>query len=154
MRLRPDSGSFQCDYCQRVVLPEKNDDGVSILDEPCELECPLCNAPLKHALLAKEAIFYCIGCRGMLVPMQELEGLIERLQTGQKTEDAPVAGDKDELRRKISCPQCHRTMDAHFYAGPGNAVIDSCEDCCLIWLNGGVLMQIVRASSGENPPAF
>jgi Zn-finger nucleic acid-binding protein len=35
-------------------------------------------------------------------------------------------------------------MDTHFYAGPGNAVISSCEDCCLIWMDRGVLMRIVH----------
>ena len=36
-------------------------------------------------------------------------------------------------------------MDAHFYAGPGNVVIDSCEDCSLIWLDHGKLMRLVLA---------
>ena len=36
-------------------------------------------------------------------------------------------------------------MDAHYYAGPGNVIVDSCEDCCLIWLDRGELMRIAHA---------
>jgi hypothetical protein len=36
-------------------------------------------------------------------------------------------------------------MDTHFYAGPGNVVIDSCENCCLTWLDGGELTRIAAA---------
>ena len=53
--------------------------------------------------------------------------------------------DGSDLRRKIDCPQCRHRMDTHFYAGPGNVVIDSCENCSLIWLDRGELMHIVRA---------
>jgi Zn-finger nucleic acid-binding protein len=81
----------------------------------------------------------------MLIAMGMLEGMIEQLRDVHGAGAAPVAGDKDDLRRKINCPQCHRPMDAHFYAGPGNVVIDSCEECCLIWLDRGALMRIVHA---------
>jgi hypothetical protein len=80
----------------------------------------------------------------MLVPMAMLEGLIEELRAGQGSGAAPAPSDKEDLSRKINCPQCHHPMDAHFYAGPGNAVIDSCDDCCLIWMDRGVLMRIVH----------
>ena len=36
-------------------------------------------------------------------------------------------------------------MDAHYYAGPGNVVLDSCEDCGLIWLDRGELAHIAHA---------
>ena len=42
-------------------------------------------------------------------------------------------------------------MDAHFYAGPGNVVIDSCEECSLIWLDRGELMHIVHAPDDRIP---
>ena len=81
----------------------------------------------------------------MLIPMQALEALADELRTGQGSEAVPAVPGKDELQRKINCPQCHHAMDAHYYAGPGNVVIDSCEDCCLIWLDRGELMRIVHA---------
>jgi len=46
-------------------------------------------------------------------------------------------------------------METHFYAGPGNVVMDSCENCELIWLDRGELMHIARApDSREAPPEF
>ena len=52
---------------------------------------------------------------------------------------------------KIDCPQCHRRMDTHLYGGPGNVVIDSCEECSLIWLDRGELMHIVHAPDDRIP---
>jgi Zn-finger nucleic acid-binding protein len=145
MRLKPDMESYKCDYCQSTYFPEKNEDGVRVLGDPCDQDCPLCNVPLVHAVLAKVPIIYCTGCKGILISMEAFEVLIEELRAEQGAGAAPAAPDKEDLRRTINCPQCHRRMDAHFYAGPGNAVIDSCEECCLIWLDRGVLMRIVHA---------
>jgi Zn-finger nucleic acid-binding protein len=145
MRLKPDMESYKCDYCQSTYFPDKSDDGVRALGDPVDENCPLCNIPLVHAVLAKNPILYCTGCKGMLILMGMLEGLIEELRDEHGAGAAPVAADKEDLQCKINCPQCHRPMDAHLYAGPGNAVIDSCEDCCLIWLDRGVLMRIVHA---------
>jgi Zn-finger nucleic acid-binding protein len=156
MRLKPDMESFKCDYCQNTVFPEKNDDGVRVLGEPSELECPLCKTLLVHAVLVKSPILYCSGCKGMLIPMGMLEGLIEALRDEQGAGATAPAPDKEDLQRKINCPQCHHPLDAHFYAGPGNAVIDSCEDCSLIWLDRGVLMRIAHAPDApvQSEPSF
>jgi Zn-finger nucleic acid-binding protein len=151
MRLKADNESFQCDYCQRVVLAEKSDDDVRVLNEPAGQDCPVCSTPLVRAALAKVPIVYCTGCRGMLIPMQALEALADELRTGQGSEVVPTVPGKDELQRKINCPQCHHAMDAHYYAGPGNVVIDSCEDCSLIWLDSGELMRIARATDVPSP---
>jgi Zn-finger nucleic acid-binding protein len=150
MRLKADSESFKCEYCQSIYLPEKNDDGVRVLDEPSGEDCPVCKTPLARAVLAKVSIAYCTQCRGMLIPMPALETLADELRGGPGSEATPSVPGKDELRRLIDCPQCHHRMDAHFYAGPGNVVIDSCEDCCLIWLDRGELMRIARAADSPS----
>ncbi len=80
--------------------------------------------------------------------MQEFEGLIDELRASRGNEAAPAA-DKGDLRRKIACPQCRHFMDAHFYGGGGNVVIDSCAECSLIWLDRGELMRIARATDGD-----
>lgn len=36
-------------------------------------------------------------------------------------------------------------MATHPYYGPGNVVIDTCEDCNIVWLDFGELSQIVDA---------
>lgn len=149
MQLKPGMDSFKCEYCQSVYLPEKNDDGVRVLGEPSGEDCPVCKTPLVMAALAKVRIIYCSGCRGMLIPMPVLEPLVEELEIPAGTAIAPPAADSNDLRRRVDCPHCHRPMDPHFYAGPGNVVIDSCEACTLLWLDQGKLTRIVSASRAE-----
>jgi Zn-finger nucleic acid-binding protein len=36
-------------------------------------------------------------------------------------------------------------MDTHYYAGPGNIVIDDCSGCRLNWLDYGELARIIHA---------
>ncbi len=45
----------------------------------------------------------------------------------------------------VDCPQCHGRMDAHFYCGPGNVVVDSCDQCFLVWMDRGKLKHIASA---------
>jgi len=42
-------------------------------------------------------------------------------------------------------------MEAHLYAGPGNVVIDSCEECDLIWLDRGEAKRIASAADHQQP---
>jgi Zn-finger nucleic acid-binding protein len=156
MRLKSDMESLRCEYCQSVYLPDKNDDGVRVLDELADEQCPLCNLQLVQAVLAKTPILYCKKCGGMLVAMGALEDLIGELRAEQASGTPAKALDQDELRRTIQCPHCHRRMEAHLYAGPGNVVIDSCEECCMIWLDRGEARRIARAGEVRQPqdPSF
>jgi len=146
MRLKPDMTSFRCEYCQRVFLPDVNaDDGVRVLGEPSGQDCPICAIGLVHATLNNIRICYCTKCHGMLVPMGALSALVDEVQGQQRGGTIQPRADAADLQRKINCPECHHRMDTHFYAGPGNVVIDSCENCCLTWLDGGELKRIAAA---------
>jgi Zn-finger nucleic acid-binding protein len=81
----------------------------------------------------------------MLIPMGEFQVLIDDLQALQRDTMVQTAVDSSDLRRTVDCPQCHHAMEAHFYAGPGNVTIDSCDPCSLNWLDHGELMRIVHA---------
>jgi Zn-finger nucleic acid-binding protein len=145
MKPKADLQSFKCEYCHSICFPEKNDDGVRVLEEQSGHDCPICSVPLMHAYLFKSPIIYCTKCNGMMIAMGMLEPLIDQLRSEHAAAAAPHPTDKDDLRRKINCPQCHRPMDAHIYGGPGNVVIDSCEECSLLWLDRGELLRIARA---------
>jgi Zn-finger nucleic acid-binding protein len=87
----------------------------------------------------------------MLVAMMEFQSLID----AARTLSGPVAGlpaEVNELDRRINCPHCHHAMEAHFYAGGGNVVMDTCEACCLHWLDHGELARIARAA--EMAPVY
>lgn len=154
MQLKPDAVSFRCDFCHNVCLPEKGDDGVRVLGEASTDICPHCNVALVHATIADVRMLYCTQCRGMLIPMGAFSSLVEELRSVGSGSTVQPGGDSSDLRQKIACPHCRKSMDMHFYAGPGNVVIDSCEDCSLNWLDRGALMHIVQAPDGAGQAQF
>jgi Zn-finger nucleic acid-binding protein len=150
MRLNSDEDHLKCDYCKSIFFPEKNDEGVSVLAVASDESCPVCAIPLMHAALAKIRIRYCTKCRGMLIPMGTFMALVEELREGDPGTMIAPTPDTHDLQRKIYCPHCHRHMDTHFYNGPGNVIIDDCDNCELNWLDHGELMRIVRAPDYSN----
>jgi len=150
MRLEADRNFFACDYCRRVYFPEANADGIRVLGEPARLECPVCAIPLVHAAAGDRRILYCNQCRGMLVPMDDFFGMVQDLRSRHETSaEFMRAPNWKDLDRKLRCPQCHDWMDAHPYGGPGNVIIDACENCAFNWLDYGELDRIVRAPDPE-----
>jgi Zn-finger nucleic acid-binding protein len=145
MRLKPDMASFQCDYCQSVYFPDADDDGVRVLGEPSDESCPVCRIPLMNATVANLRICYCTQCHGMSIPMQVFEDLVERLRAQADGALVQPAAGSDDLNRKTGCPRCNKRMDTHLFGGAGNVVIDTCEECCLNWLDRGKLMHIAHA---------
>lgn len=150
MRLKQGAESYQCEYCQGVYVPEKNDDGVRVLD-PSDKNCPICKVALHEGSLAHTRILYCTRCRGMLIPMIDFEGLISEERAQQGISRIQPAADTHDLERKIDCPKCQRRMDTHLYAGPGNVVIDSCDACVVNWLDYGELARIADAPDEGSP---
>ena len=146
MRLREGAASLSCDYCGGIFVPEKNQDGARLLGETSTLPCPLCVVPLERALIGHHAILYCARCCGSLIAMPVFVSLVEDLRSQQKgASEIPHAPDPQRLRRKIRCPKCNQAMDTHYYAGPGNVIIDDCSRCELNWLDHGELTAIARA---------
>jgi Zn-finger nucleic acid-binding protein len=147
--LKPDTAGYKCDYCHAVFFPSEEDDGVKVSAEQADpglaRACPLCGVPLVQAAIAKSSLLYCTQCHGLLMPMNVLPGLIEALRAGLDKPAVQTPPDHADLKRTIQCPKCNRRMDTHFYAGPGNVILDSCGDCFLIWLDRGELMRIVHA---------
>jgi Zn-finger nucleic acid-binding protein len=145
--LKPDTQGFNCDYCHAVFFPGEENDGVQVSGESADpsLACPVCEEPLVKATIAKIPVLYCTQCHGLLMPMNVLPGLIDALRTGVDKPAVQTPPDAGELKRTLRCPKCHRRMDTHPYAGPGNVIIDSCGNCFLIWLDRGELMRIVHA---------
>jgi len=151
MQLKSGMTSFKCEYCHSVYFPDKDDEGVRVLGEQSGDACPVCKVPLMKAAVSNFRIVYCTTCRGMLIPMEEFQVLIDELQSQQRDTIVQTAADPQDLRRSIDCPHCHHPMEAHYYAGPGNVVIDSCDTCSLNWLDHGELMRISHAPDEYHP---
>lgn len=146
MHIAHGTDSWNCNYCRSVYNSERNDEIVSIVKETSEFQCPVCSVPLAEAAIDQHKLFYCTRCRGSLIPVQAFGLLMEELRSRQGGAwHISRPADREELRRQIECPRCHRRMDTHFYGGPGNVVIDDCAACDLNWLDKGELARIVSA---------
>lgn len=144
MKLAGGNTSLLCDYCNSVVAVQADETGVQFLDEAEGLSCPTCAAALCHAVLATVELDACKTDHGLLVPMGWFEPLVERMRGLHSEREFAGPVDRSELDRKVICPRCHQRMDTHFYFDGCHAVVSSCESCELLWLDGGMLMRIVR----------
>jgi len=156
MRLATGDGSMRCDYCRSVVILAADDAGLRFFNENAQgLECPVCSIPLWNAALGAVKLDACKKCKGMLIGMNVFEPLIEELREKNKDQDEiPSPADPADLRRAVECPKCHRRADVHFYMGGGGAILATCENCELNWLDGGMLMRIVHAPREERSLDF
>jgi Zn-finger nucleic acid-binding protein len=154
--LKPDTEGYRCDYCHAVFYPGEEDDGVQVSSEPSDpsLACPVCSIPLVKATIVKIPTLYCSQCHGLLLPMQVLQPVLEtmtdELRSGDQSSAVQTPPDRGDLKRTVQCPNCHRRMDTHYYSGPGNVIVDSCDDCSLIWFDRGELTRIARAPDGSD----
>jgi len=153
MRLAHGNASLRCDYCKTVVIVQSDDLGVQYLEQSADLACPICVIQLWNATLTGIKIRACERCHGLLVAMEALEALIEQLREKYEEAEIPIAAEPADLNRRTDCPNCHQRMDTHFYYGGGSAVISGCERCSLNWLDGSVLLRIVRAPHSADAEA-
>ena len=145
MRLVGNHRHFHCDHCELFHFPEETNEGVSPLGEPAGCDCPVCHRPLQNALIDGESVAYCDRCRGFLTLTPTFGQIVyKRRQHHGPHELITEPFDQAELRRSLLCPRCKKRMDVHPYFGGGNAVVDTCERCQLIWLDAGELAVIER----------
>ncbi|MBX3051738.1 MAG: zf-TFIIB domain-containing protein [Caldilineaceae bacterium] len=150
MRLVRDRDYWVCDYCTTFHFPQENQEGVRVLGESSHLDCPACQTRLVSAAISQLPVLYCPKCKGLLATPENFRRIVDlRRHTSQKTPHVLRPLEKTELARRLRCSNCHGQMDVHPYYGPGNAVIDSCGTCALIWLDHGELTVIVTAPERE-----
>ena len=136
---------FHCSQCGAFHFPEESGDGVAVVGEPVGAACPVCRLPLQSAVIEDETVCYCDRCRGFLAPMDAFGRIVARRRARHGPhENRSDPFDPAELQRVLFCPDCNGRMDAHPYCGGGAAVVDTCEECGLIWLDAGELAVIER----------
>ena len=139
-----------CPFCSNIEIPEPDAQGVRLLGETADEKCPVCSLAMEHAAIAGERVLYCKKCLGMLIGMEQFLGVIQELHAKYGTSPRrakPV--DEKALDRRIQCPKCGQPMDTHLYGGPGNIVIDTCEACCVNWLDYSELDRVTRAADSS-----
>jgi len=144
LKLAAGNTSLRCDYCKLTVAIAADDSGIQFLEEAPDRVCPTCTETLWQAAMAAMQLHACKKCRGLLVPMLDFEALVDKMRGLHQERAYPGPVDAAELERKVMCPRCHQRMETHYYFGGGHAVMSTCEACELHWLDGGMLMRIVR----------
>ena len=82
----------------------------------------------------------------MLVDMSRFVTLIDAVRAHEERSlRIALPRRQNPADRIINCPACGQPMLGHIYAGPGNAVIDSCERREVNWLDPGELRRIAVA---------
>jgi len=77
--------------------------------------------------------------------MEQFVPVIEAVRAHEEPARALSPRQQTPGDRTIACPGCGMPMLSHFYGGPGNIVLDTCEPCRLNWLDPGELRRIARA---------
>lgn len=160
MTLYRDRDYFLCEYCGSYYFPNPTLEGLRVLGEtPDGLKCPVCKVTLQVASFDEEARgYHCLTCRGILLNRFAFRNVVTTRRTHATKPPAPVHPlDHSQMERRVHCPQCARPMNTHPYYGPGNIVIDTCDPCNLIWLDGMELQRVInapgadRGSAGQQP---
>ena len=137
---------LRCEYCSSFWFPPESDEGVQTVNEPVDHVCPVCVIPLVAGTIEELPVAHCTKCRGILAKTRDFFEIVKTRKakaTGPFAPERPV--DRSELSRLLACPACKETMGVHPYLGPGNAVIDTCGNCLLVWLDHSELTVIVNA---------
>jgi Zn-finger nucleic acid-binding protein len=113
--------------------------------EPTSHNCPVCGIPLAVAAIESHELLYCVRCHGMLFSMEKFLPLVDVLREYRNWSRSSRAPRSADAGRVLRCPLCKHEMDRHLYGGGGNMDVDSCEQCNVLWLDGGELSRIVAA---------
>ena len=150
MRPVPDREYFTCDYCGSFAFPKPSPDGVVLLGERGDVDCPVCGTALSTASVAEVRVLHCTTCQGLLAKQEAFSTIVKFIRAQASGEPDPTRPlNQEELERQVACPTCGRTMDTHPYYGPGNVVIDNCARCSVVWLDYGELA-VIRDAPGSD----
>ena len=148
MKLGDQRTVLNCRYClstQKLKCESLDSDQVVPLGTPGGMSCPHCHDELVEAAVDGQRAKYCEHCHGVLVEAPIFaEVTWNRRKKYRGPELIPQLIDPEALSQVIECPQCQKPMEVHPHYGPGRAVIDSCDECHLVWLDHSELTTIER----------
>ena len=139
---------YHCEHCGAFYFPNSSPDGTRVLGEnPEGIKCSLCQIPFNMVTFDDHYRGYqCSRCQGILFTRTTFRETIETRRARATTPPEPPSRyDQKEMKRRLNCPICTREMSAHYYMGPGNIVVDTCNHCDVIWLDYGELGRVVNA---------
>ena len=139
---------LRCRFCESIRFIGEGDgpDGLVLLGPESEVACPVGCGALTGASLDGRPVAGCPDCRGVLIRADQFGPLVaERRRRWAGPDARPRPVDPASLHRAAHCPGCGYRMETHPYYGPGNAVVDSCGRCGIVWLDAGEVAAIERS---------
>ncbi len=113
------------------------------------MNCPKCEAELKHETYEKVQIDRCPKCRGTWLDEGELIAIVDTKEEKfsahlieEAINTAFTGVPEDEKRSVERCPKCSKAMQAVNYAYNSGVVIDRCPDSHGVWLDGTELEKV------------
>jgi Zn-finger nucleic acid-binding protein len=137
-------GVLICRHCGSSTAVSKIS-GLIEVRETISKKCPSCATALTAGRLEGNPVSFCATCEGMLIAMDQFVSVIEAVRAHEEPARTVSPRKQTPGDRTIICPGCGTPMLNHFYGGPGNVVLDTCEHCRLNWLDPGELCRIARA---------
>ena len=144
MQAGKDGGVLVCSHCGSSEQLSGIAASIDIVGES-DKRCPTCSTMLARGRLDGRLLLMCQRCEGLLIEMENFVSVIEAARAREDQSGAIPPRRQTPGDRTIACPGCRQSMLSHFYGGPGNLVIDTCERCQLNWLDPGELRRIARA---------
>jgi Zn-finger nucleic acid-binding protein len=148
MQLRASSPVWTCDHCRTSIQLGAGIDGLDVdRNGTSSYTCPVCHHQLAPATMDRSyRLDACTECQGLLLPIAAFGTTVETKRLFAMTPSKmPPADATGNLKRTIACPSCGERMITDWYYGPGRVVIDTCESCGLVWLDGGELQRVIDA---------
>ena len=144
MQVDREGGVLVCRHCGSSEPSSAIAQHVDVVS-PSDKACPSCTTPLVRSRLDGQPFLFCQRCEGMLIEMEYFVSVIDAARVHERPSGTVAPRRQSPGDRSLNCPECTRPMLSHFYGGPGNLVIDTCERCHLNWLDPVELRRIARA---------
>jgi len=109
--------------------------------------CPICDVPLQEETLHRQTVDRCAQCRGIFFDRGELASILNivRLYRGFELEEDEIDTlSENGEARSITCPGCGENMSQNEVGG---AVVDICDGCGGVWLDGGEIQALKIAEN-------
>lgn len=105
-------------------------------------KCPRCNNELIAINIDDVIIDKCNQCNGIFLDKYELNRLknIEKINT--VLDDTAISTFEDK-KDSVRCIRCNTLMKTINFAYSSNIMIDHCNNCDSVWLDGGELTKII-----------
>ena len=144
MHAHDDTGVLACQHCgsreELSVIARR----VEVCGQSSRT-CPTCATGLADGAIEGAPLLVCQRCEGLLIAMEHFISVIDAVRAHETPSRTIPPRTQIPGVRVLNCPACGQPMLSHFYGGPGNLVIDTCERCRLNWLDPGELRRIARA---------